>query len=133
MRLRFPGLHPRVLVVATIAGLVLGPAGAALADVQMKTVRWRAAADSSRIDGFRVYVDASPTGGRVEFEGPLAPGTDGVYSVAVPVTVGATIYVRVSAYNSAGESPASATDRYDLVLPPSYEPLGQPGQPQVVP
>ena len=125
--------NPLRSIAATfvVSALVL-PALPAWADVQMQTVRWRVAADSARIDGFRVYVDDSPTGGNLEFEGPVTPDGDGVYAVAVPVTVGETVFVRVSAYNAAGESPPSATDTYQIEPPTGYEPLGQPGQPQVV-
>jgi len=121
------------MVAALGAGVLLLAAGPASADIQMQTVSWRVPADSPRIDGFRVYVDDSPAGDALGFEGTVTPDSEGVYSVPVAVSVGERVYVRVTAYNASGESPPSATDTYELTPPPTFEPLGQPGQPQVVP
>lgn len=113
-----------------IASLVC--AGVAHADFQMKPVSWRVASDTSRVDGFRVYAGPSPNPTTLEFEGPVIADNQGVYTVDVPAQLGAVTFVRITAYNAAGESPPSEADRHDLPAPTS-EPLGQPGQPQPEP
>jgi hypothetical protein len=93
------------LAVLCIAGLALGVASAAQARIE--TLRWLHSAPPE-VSGFRVYVGSAPNTYTQVVPAGLPPlNSDGTRSYALQVADEATVYVAVSAYNSAGESDLS--------------------------
>jgi hypothetical protein len=92
------------LALLGLAGLVLGAASAAQARIE--TLSWRHSSPAD-VTGFRIYV-GSRSGRYTQVINAGLPGRSGrTFSFDLEVGDNATVYVAVSALNSAGEGPLS--------------------------
>jgi hypothetical protein len=80
---------------------------ASAAQARIETLRW-SHPSLSDVSGFRVYIGSGSRTYTQVFNAGLPPANpDGTFSFDLQVVDDATVYVAVSAYNSAGESPLS--------------------------
>jgi hypothetical protein len=114
------------LAVLGVAGLVLGAAPAAQARVE--TLRWQHPSPGD-VTSFRVYL-GSRSGRYTQVINAGRPARSGrTFSFDVQVGDDATVYVAVSALNSAGEGPLSNEQRRAPGSPPQDSPPPPPQDP----
>jgi len=122
--MRTPATTHRRLAGFALAGLasLLLAAGAS---ARTETIRWQHA-DASTVAGFRIHLGNAPTALTQTIDVGLPSAASGVYSQAITVPDGDTLFVTVTAYGPTG---LESTDSNLGYLPAA---LGAPGQPSLV-
>ena len=124
--------RPRAVAFAVSLAALLLTALPALADSSIVNLRWTHPKPSEVVE-FRVFFGSAPNvyDSAATVSVGLPGGENAIYSWPISVAAGESVYVAVTALNSAGlESDFSAWRRIDF--DPALVPLGAPGQPYVV-